>query len=161
MNKIVLMCALIVGAFSFGNLEVTYANPEVEEEVRIFFEGIPVMIEIARCESKFSQFTATGSVLKGGWGNGMVGVFQIYESVHASAAQKLGFDITTLEGNLGYAKHLYTRSGTTPWNSSKTCWQHAVSAQTKANTKELEKKIAELKKLVAQLERLLALKKTV
>lgn len=95
---------------------------EVEERVREYFEDTPVMIQIARCESNFRQYTDSGSVLRGGNGGGMVGVFQFFESVHAGAATNLGHDITTLEGNLAYAKHVYKSEGTSPWNSAKDCW---------------------------------------
>lgn len=98
---------------------------EVEEKVRAAFSDVPVMIEIARCESKFRQYTDGGNPLRGGYGNGMVGVFQFYESVHAEGALALGFDLTTLEGNIGYARHVYGQSGTDPWNSSFYCWKGA------------------------------------
>jgi hypothetical protein len=132
----------------------------IEEEVRNYFKDAPVMIAIAQCESKFKQFGTDGSALLGGWGGGMIGVFQIFESVHKKSASALGFDLATLEGNLGYAKHLYTQEGTTPWNSSKSCWQKATVSKTSTkDIKALEKKVAELKKLVVQLQKLLAEKR--
>jgi hypothetical protein len=138
----------------------------VEEAVREYFKEIPVMIEVARCESKFRQFNTDGSVLFGGWGGGMTGVFQLYDSVHRSAALALGFDISTLEGNLGYAKHLYATSGTTPWNSAKACWGSAPAAvvktvSSKAEIAELQAKIKVLKKLVAELKQQLEKKNKV
>lgn len=90
---------------------------EIEKRVREYFADVPVMIDIARCESKFRQFTDSGNVLRGGSGGMMVGVFQFFESVHSNAAKNLGFDLLTVEGNLGYARHLYQQSGTTPWAS--------------------------------------------
>jgi hypothetical protein len=166
------LCASALFFFSFSFAHAA----TVEEEVRDYFKDTPVMIAIAQCESKFKQFGGDGSALYGGWGGGMIGVYQIFERVHDTAATSLGFDISTLEGNLGYAKHLYTLQGTTPWNSSKSCWQNAVlKTETtektektvkseKKNTKvlkerELKKKIAELSKLVAQLQKLLAEKR--
>jgi hypothetical protein len=89
----------------------------VEKQVRDYFADIPVMIEIARCESKFRQFTDAGNVLRGGSGGGMVGIFQFFESIHAKTALGLGFDLKTVEGNVGYARHLYTSEGTSPWAS--------------------------------------------
>jgi len=88
-----------------------------EKRVREYFADIPVMIEIARCESKFRQFTDSGKVLRGGSGGMMVGIFQFFESIHAKAATNLGFDLFTVEGNLSYARHLYTKSGSNPWAS--------------------------------------------
>lgn len=123
------------------------------------------MAEIARCESKFRQFDSDGLPLRGGWGGGMIGVFQIYESVHSKAAQSLGFDIATLEGNLGYAQHLYATQGTAPWNSAKSCWEKTQITKNDrvadADIEELQEKIKTLKKLVAELQKLLAEKNVV
>lgn len=131
----------------------------VEDQVRNYFEDIPVMIEIARCESKFRQFDHDGVVLRGGYNGAMVGVFQFFESIHASAALAMGFDLTSLEGNLGYAKHLYETEGTSPWSSAKACWNTAAIAIPKSALLEsdivaLQKRIVLLKKLVAELQEL-------
>jgi len=140
----------------------TAHGASVEEKIKEFFKDDPVMVEIARCESKFRQFSDDGTPLRGGWGGGMVGVFQIYESVHAKSAETLGFDLQTLEGNLGYAKHLFKAEGTSPWNSAKSCWGETVTAKQKSSQPdkaELQKKIKELKKLVVKLQKLLEQKK--
>jgi len=108
---------------------------EVEARIREYFKDVPVMAEIARCESKFRQYTDSGNVLMGGYGGGMVGVFQIYKDVHKSAAQVLGIDISTLDGNLAYARHLYAESGTAPWISSMPCWNtNPVKEQVEATS---------------------------
>jgi hypothetical protein len=142
----------------------TVSVKTVEESVRDYFRDMPVMIEIARCESKFRQFNADGSVLFGGAGGGMVGVFQFYDSIHRAAAAALGFDILTLEGNLGYAKHVYATFGTTPWNSAKSCWGNAFTSvsktqSAKADIAQMQARIKVLKKLVAELQELLEKKK--
>ena len=139
---------------------IASADVQVEEEVREFFADTPVMIEIARCESKFRQYNADGTPLRGGWSGGMVGVFQFFESVHAPGASALGFDLTTLEGNLGYAKHVYTQSGTTPWNSAKACWESAADTPKKTELSDneitqLQARIKELTKIVMLLQELL------
>lgn len=146
---------------------ITYAavssRAETETAVRNFFKDTPVMIEIARCESNFRQFTDAGTVLRGGSGGGMIGVFQFFESIHSIPAKTLGFDLKTLEGNLGYAKHLYTTQGTTPWNSAKSCWNVASlsTTTTKPPTRaELEAKILTLQKLIATLTELLEKKQS-
>jgi hypothetical protein len=109
-------------------------NVDVEQAVRAKFADAPVMIEIARCESKFRQYTDAGNPLYGGHGGKMVGVFQIYSDVHAAFAKSLLMDIETLDGNLEYAKYLYDRDGTHPWNSSAACWRgaeaHAQASET-------------------------------
>jgi hypothetical protein len=102
-----------------------HAATDVETRVRSYFADIPVMIEIARCESGFRQFGEDNEPLDGGAG-GMIGVFQIHEQVHQSTALSLGHDIRTLEGNLGYARYLYEQEGVIPWISAYPCWQEAA-----------------------------------
>lgn len=104
---------------------VTHDAVAVEAAVRAFFTDAPILAEIARCESKFRQFTDAGNTLRGGLNGAMVGVFQINESVHRSTATALGYNIDTLEGNMQYANHLYQQSGTDPWVSSLSCWRGA------------------------------------
>lgn len=127
---------------------------ESEKRVREFFKDTPVMIEIARCESKFRQFTDSGNPLRSA---GMIGVFQFYESIHAPGAKALGFDIATLEGNLGYAKHVYATEGTTPWNGSRYCWETATIIT--PNRAALLQQIDTLTKLIALLQKQLETKR--
>ena len=143
------------------------ATPDlVEAQVREYFADIPVMIKIARCESKFRQFTDAGNVLRGGYNGGMIGVFQFYERVHSSRAQTLGYDLATVDGNLAYARHLYDQSGTQPWNSSRACFKTTrppaplppATAQTiELTDAQLLEKIALLEQLISLLKTLLAL----
>lgn len=118
----------------------------IEMRVREYFSDTPVMIEIARCESNFRQFTDSGSVLEA---NGMIGVFQLYGDVHQTSAVALGFDINTLEGNIGYAKHLYQSSGTTPWRA-------CVPTSTQQDA-ETQLKIELMNRIISLLQQLLAL----
>lgn len=99
------------------------AMGEEEARVRAYFKDAPVMANIATCESKFTQLNADGGALHGGLGGKMVGIFQIYSDIHADYAAGLGMDIYTTEGNLAYARYLYEREGTRPWNSSAGCWR--------------------------------------
>lgn len=96
-------------------------SADVASAVAAYFADIPVMVAIAKCESDFIQLNSSGGVLNGGSG-GMLGVFQINRSVHAKFALSIGDDISTLEGNLAYARYLYNQEGTAPWDSSKSCW---------------------------------------
>lgn len=102
-------------------------NASIEPRVREYFSATPVLIEIARCESKFRQFSDSGTVLHGGMGGKMIGIFQIYGDIHAAYALNRGMDIDTVEGNLAYAKYLYEREGTQPWLSSASCWGAAAN----------------------------------
>ena len=103
---------------------IEYVAPVLttEETIREYFKDIPIMIEVSRCESQFRQFNKDGTVLKGVVDNRDTGAMQINTYYHLSDAQKLGLDIFTLEGNLAYARYLYERQGTQPWNASSKCW---------------------------------------
>lgn len=120
---------LILTVFFAGAPAVAFAGPalshgEVRERVLEEFHDTPILADIAKCESRFRQYTKDGSVLYGGWKNGMVGVMQIHERVHAGTAKKLGYNVETLYGNLLYAKYLYQREGTSPWRDSAPCWRY-------------------------------------
>lgn len=107
------------------SLDVMPVAQTVEEYVREYFADAPVMIEIARCESKFRQFNKDGSVLKNSLGSSATGMFQIMASIHEPVADKLGLDINTIQGNAAYARYLYDKQGTKPWQAdpkSKNCW---------------------------------------
>ncbi len=99
---------------------------DIEKAVRTAFADVPIMIAIAKCESGFRQFTANGNVLYGGLGN-MIGIFQI-SSGHTAKALSLGFDILTVDGNIGYARYLYNAQSTDPWISSISCWNAGDSS---------------------------------
>jgi len=153
-TKLVLAGFVFSALFYFGTAHHTYAandtasssetvaetaytdTASVEKRVREYFKDVPVMIEIARCESGFRQYTDAGNVLYGGRG-GMVGVFQFYEVIHQTAANRLGYDITTLEGNLKYARELYNTEGTSPWQSSFDCWNVTTTDNPAPTTKTL------------------------
>jgi len=105
-----------------------------KEIVEDYFKDTPVMIDIARCESRFRQFDANGNVLRGEANPVDIGVMQINEKYHAGTAVELGFNIYALEGNLGYAKYLYETKGTKPWIHSSKCW-NSVREVAFANTK--------------------------
>lgn len=97
-------------------------NLTAEEYVRHYFSDIPVMIEIARCESRFRQHDRDGEVLRGEKNNLDRGVMQINEYFHNENSEKLGYDILTIEGNTAYARYLFEKYGLKPWVSSARCW---------------------------------------
>lgn len=80
------------------------------------------MIDIAGCESHFMQFNPDGSVLRGKVNPKDVGYYQINEYWNGADAKKLGYNIYSEAGNIGYALYLYHTQGTKPWNASKSCW---------------------------------------
>jgi len=106
-----------------------------KEFVTSYFQDIPIMIDIARCESQFSHYDEDGSVHRGRVNNLDVGIMQINEHYHSVTADKLGLDIYTIQGNVAYARYLYEKQGTAPWVSSSPCWGKNKNRPTVALTK--------------------------
>lgn len=128
MSAVGVLGALLVAFFALPAFAQVGLNVDVESAVRAEFADAPVMIEIARCESKFRQYTDAGNPLYGGYQGRMVGIFQVYSDIHDSYAASRGMDIETVAGNIAYARHLYESEGTRPWNSSMACWGSAQTA---------------------------------
>jgi hypothetical protein len=112
-------------------LEEPPSTPAVERQIKELIvneafkhEFDPQLgLKIARCESQFRQVDVkTGEVLRGVHNPKDAGVFQINETFHLEDSKKLGFDIYTLEGNVGYAMYLLKKDGPRHWNWSKPCW---------------------------------------
>lgn len=105
-----------------------------EQYVREYFKNKPILAEIARCESTFRQYNSSGEVIKGKVNKSDVGVMQINKYYHLDQAEKLGYDLHTIEGNMSYAEWLYAKEGTKPWNSSSKCWgKYAKTTASPAN----------------------------
>jgi hypothetical protein len=118
-----IMLAIVV---SFGVAETASAQAShgtVEKTVRAYYAHVPVLIKIAQCESHFQQFDSNGRPFYNQKGSSAVGVMQIISSIHKNPAHKMGYNIMTTEGNLGYALALYKQAGTSPWNASASCWR--------------------------------------
>lgn len=101
---------------------VTEKSMTVEEYVKGYFSDIPILVEIAKCESRFRQYDKGGNVLRGEQNRLDRGVMQINEYYHNEDSEKLGFDILTLEGNTAYGRYLFEKYGVQPWSSSSKCW---------------------------------------
>lgn len=99
----------------------------VEASVRAYFKDTPILAEIARCESEFKHIGRSGNIIRGRVNKGDLGVMQINKYYHAEDAEKVGLDLMTLQGNMAFAKRLYDRYGTSPWQSSSDCWQKYVT----------------------------------
>jgi len=97
------------------------SSKTTKEIVHEYFADIPILIDVASCESGFVHYT-NGTIIRGRINPQDVGVMQINEKYHLSDSIKLGFDIHTLEGNMAYARHLYKNQGTRPWEYSSKCW---------------------------------------
>ncbi len=95
----------------------------VEREVRKYFKDIPILAEVARCESHFTHINpATGNVIRGKVNPNDVGVMQINEYYHNKTAESMGLDLKNFSDNMAYARYLYERDGTQPWSASSACW---------------------------------------
>ncbi len=103
------------------------AVADTEAIVREYFSDIPVMIQVARCESTFRHNLADGSVLRGKVDSRDTGVMQINSHYHGQAAEKLGLDLENLHDNMEYARGLYERQGTQPWSASAPCWSKTLA----------------------------------
>jgi hypothetical protein len=130
--------AIAISLLSFPGLASaqTDLNAGVEARVAEAFADAPEMLPIAKCESGIRQFAPDGSVLRGGPGGRYVGIFQIDQPLHATWAASLGFDILTVDGNIGYARHLYDAKGTKPWGCAPAAAVHAA-ASSSAVTRDL------------------------
>jgi hypothetical protein len=96
---------------------------DVEGIVRSYFKDIPLLAEVARCESTFIHIDPnTDSVKRGHMNPADLGVMQINEYYHRETAERLGLELHKLEDNLAYARYLYNRDGIQPWSASKHCW---------------------------------------
>lgn len=121
------MQAVVVSAGSSTEQTAQVAitdRKEVEKYLREQYAETPLLVEIARCESTFSQFDKDGKVIRGIVNPKDVGVMQINEKYHLETAEKLGYDLHTLEGNVAYAKYLYKEQGAAPWKASSPCWNN-------------------------------------
>ena len=96
--------------------------PTTEDIVKDYFKDIPILVKVAKCESRFRQTDANGDVLRGEINQFDVGVMQVNESYHLERSKSMGMNIYTLMGNLEYGRALYNDSGTAPWSASKPCW---------------------------------------
>lgn len=104
-------------------------SKELEKKAKAYFKNDPILVDIARCESRFRQVDKNGNVLRGDINKGDLGLMQINEYYHADAAKTLGLDLKTVDGNMAYAKYLYDREGGQPWISSSKCWNQTANTK--------------------------------
>jgi hypothetical protein len=95
--------------------------------VKSYFKDDPILVDVARCESAFRQFGKDGKVIRGLVNPKDVGIMQINEEYHLAKSKSLGYDIYTVDGNLGYAKYMYENQGASPWLASSKCWSKSIA----------------------------------
>lgn len=98
-----------------------------EAIVRDYFSDIPIMVQVARCESTFRHTLADGSVLRGYVDSADTGVMQINKRYHAATAKELGLNLEDIYDNMAYARYLYEKQGTQPWSASSPCWGRTLA----------------------------------
>lgn len=122
--------SVIPSSTEFGHItsetiveEATRAtNLNTEKIVRSYFRDLPIMVQIARCESTFTHTLADGSVIRGRVDNDDTGVMQINRRYHERVAVTMNLDLNDIYHNMAYARYLYETEGTRPWNASAPCW---------------------------------------
>ena len=87
---------------------------DVGEELGMSNSDITTMIKIGRCESGLRENAMGVNTNK----TVDRGVFQL-NSIHKNISNQDAFDF---EKNIKYAWNMFKTQGTTPWNSSKHCW---------------------------------------
>lgn len=97
-------------------------SKNVERFVEDYFADIPIMANIAYCESRNRHLDKNGNILKGEVTPLDRGVMQINLHYHLKTAEKMGLDLHNIDDNVAYARYLYEKSGAKPWMSSSKCW---------------------------------------
>lgn len=108
--------------------EVPLSRTKTEAIVRAYFRDIPIMAEIARCESTFRHELQDGSVLQGRIDPADTGVMQINKRYHEATAIAMQLNLDDIYHNMAYARHLYERQGVQPWSASMPCWGNTLAA---------------------------------
>ena len=100
------------------------SNLDVVDILLRHFErkDIPVMFQVARCESQFQQTDEQGNPLKGKLTPLDRGLFQISLQWHQEELDRRGLNVHKLEDNVKFASILYYRNGLSDWKASKSCW---------------------------------------
>ena len=104
-------------------------SANVEEYVKDYFKDIPIMTEIAKCESSFRHFNSKGEILTGKKNKHDRGVMQINLLYHEEKALEMGLDLHDIEDNVAYARYLYEKQGAKPWMASSPCWAKFSNAE--------------------------------
>jgi hypothetical protein len=104
------------------------SSKNAESIVRSYFRDIPIMIEVARCESTFRHTLEDGSILQGRVDPDDTGVMQINKYFHETTAARMQLDLDDIYHNMAYARYLYETQGTQPWSASMPCWGNALAA---------------------------------
>ena len=103
------------------------SNLNTEKIVRSYFRDIPIMVQVARCESTFQHTLKDGSILKGRVDPADTGVMQINKRYHEKTAKAMNLNLDDIYHNMAYARYLYETQGTQPWSASAPCWSKTLA----------------------------------
>jgi hypothetical protein len=106
--------------------QATSNSSLTEAFLQDYFHDIPVMVEVARCESAFQNVQ---SRLRQPYGREKsFGYFQIHEPDWHDAAMRLGLVNykTDAKHNVLMARHVYNVQGLDAWKASRYCWEPAA-----------------------------------
>ena len=108
-------------------------SKNVEKFLDDYFADIPLMAEIAKCESRYRHFNSKGGVLRGQKNTYDRGVMQINLLYHEETAEDMGLDLHDIDDNVAFARYLYEKFGAKPWMSSSACWAKSPSPEIAKN----------------------------
>lgn len=124
------ICALALAAFKIAgnaNAETVSLNQLSAKQVSNLvylqkrFGPEHFLVDVAFCESSLEHTNDDGTVKRGVVDPRDTGLMQINKGYHLEEARRLGFDLETRSGNVGYAEHLYRTQGRQPWSASAPC----------------------------------------
>jgi len=98
-------------------VRVDWTKERIKKEIETVFPGLPIMLEVARCESEYrvKAYNPTNN-------SNDKGIFQISERYHGDRVEQLGLDMYNPAENIRFARMLYDERGLDPWIHSKHCW---------------------------------------
>ena len=116
------------GTIAMTEEAIASNEASTEEIVRSYFQDIPVLAEVARCESTFRHYLEDGSVLQGRVDSRDTGVMQINKHYHQKTANAMNLNLENIYDNMEYARYLYEKQGLQPWSASAQCWDRSLAA---------------------------------
>lgn len=129
---IIIFLGMVVGGSFFFEDATTIREAEakeipktivIEKIVKVKDDSIPpILKKIFDCESGGKHYDKNGKVIRGKIDKADTGIAQINLRYHGAEAKRLGYDLMTESGNIGYAKYLLENFGTKFWSASAKCW---------------------------------------
>ncbi len=95
----------------------------VEQKIRITFPDAPIMLEIAKAESRLIPTAKNPNSTASG-------VFQILKGTFEDPYYGCTGDVFDEADNIACARKIYDKSGTVPWDASRHVWGKEIPAST-------------------------------